>query len=77
MGGGNTQQAIQAAPTPVKAPPVTTSSAEVIQAQQDLAQQNLMKKSIKKTVFAGDTGGYKGMPSSGTPAPTPTASKLG
>jgi len=39
MGGGNPQQAIQAAPTPVTAPPVTTSSAEVIQAQQDLAQQ--------------------------------------
>jgi hypothetical protein len=74
MGGGSPAQAIQAAPTPVTAPPVTTSSAEVIQAQQDYAQQNMMKKSIKKTIMAGDTGGYKGMPPTG---PSPTAAKLG
>jgi len=75
-GGGSPAAAVQAAPTPVTAPPVTTSSAEVIQAQQDVAQQNLMKKSIKKTVFAGDTGGYKGMPGAGA-APTATTPKLG
>jgi hypothetical protein len=77
MGGGQPAAAIQAAPTPVAAPPVTTSSAEVIQAQQDIAQQNLMKKSIKKTVFAGDTGGYKGMPATPAGGPSPTSAKLG
>jgi hypothetical protein len=76
MGGGSPAAAVQAAPLPVAAPPVTTSSAEVIQAQQDIAQQNLMKKSIKKTVFAGDTGGYKGMPGAGV-GPAPTTPKLG
>lgn len=38
---------------------MTGSSAEVIQAEQDMAQQNLLKKSVKKTIFAGDTGSYK------------------
>ena len=57
MGGGGSApaQQIQSLPVPTPAPPVTGSSAEVVQAQQDLAQQNLMKKSIKKTIFAGDT----------------------
>ncbi len=58
-GGGNQSAAIQSAPVPTPAPPVTASSAEVVQAEQDTAQQNLLKKSVKKTIYAGDTGGYK------------------
>lgn len=60
MGGGGAPQAqqIASAPVPTPAPPVTASSAEVVQAEHDLAQQNLIKKSVKKTVFAGDTMGF-------------------
>ena len=50
--------AIESAPVPTPAPPVTSDAPEVIQAQQDLAQQNLLKKSVKKTMLAGDTGGF-------------------
>ena len=60
MGGGsNTASQIQSAPIPTPAPPVTTTQSEVVQAQMDTAQSNLMKKTLKKTVFAGDTGGYQ------------------
>lgn len=56
MGGGtpNIPKAPQAAP------PVTESRKEVQQASSDVAQQELMKRSIRKTIHAGDTGGYKG-----------------
>lgn len=57
-GGSGAAARIEAAPIPTPAPPVTSSSAEVIQAEQDYAQQNLMKKSVKKTIMAGDTGGF-------------------
>ena len=56
--GGSAIQQVQAAPVPTPAPPVTTTNAQVVQAQHDLAQQELLKKNIKKTVYAGDTGGY-------------------
>jgi hypothetical protein len=55
--GGSPAPAIASAPVPIAAPPVTGTSAEVIQAQQDYASQNLLKKSVKKTIYAGDTGG--------------------
>jgi hypothetical protein len=58
-GGGGQAQAVQQAPVPTPAPPVTTSSPEVMAAQQDVLQQQMLKKSIKKTIYAGDTGGYK------------------
>lgn len=60
MGGGGAPQAqaIQSAPVPTPAPPVTANSAEVVQAEHDLAQQNLLKKSVKNTIKAGDTGGF-------------------
>lgn len=58
-GGGGSVQQIQSLPVPTPAPPVTASAAEVVQAEQDTAQQNLMKKSIKKTIFAGDSGGFQ------------------
>lgn len=78
-GGGGGASAIQAAPVPLPAPPVTSSNREVIQAEQDNAMQNLMKKSVKKTIFAGDTGGYApgGVnPAMGTPTPA-SYKKLG
>ncbi len=53
-------------PTPVDplanvpAPPVTMSNLDVVNSQQDFLHQEMMKKSIKKTIYAGDTGGWKG-----------------
>ena len=58
-GGGSPAQQIQQAPVPLPAPPVTQDNAAVIQAQHDVAQANLLKKSVKKTIYAGDTGGWK------------------
>lgn len=69
-GGGGYAQQVQSAPVPTPAPPVTTSSPEVMAAQQDVLQQQMLKKSIKKTIYAGDTGGYKpqaGMAGAGGP----------
>lgn len=45
---------------PTAAPPVTASAQEVVQAGIDLRQQELRKKSIKKTTVAGETGGWMG-----------------
>ncbi len=42
------------------APPVTMSNLDVVNASQDQLRQEMLKKSIRKTIFAGDTGGYKG-----------------
>lgn len=58
-GGASAASSIASAPVPVPAPPVTGSAAEVIAAEHDIAQQNLLKKSVKKTILAGDTGGFK------------------
>ncbi len=41
------------------APPVTMSNLDVVNSQQDFLHQEMMKKSIKKTIFAGDTGGFR------------------
>lgn len=57
-GGGGQAQQIASAPVPTPAPPVTSDNPAVIQAEMDLAQQNLIKKSVKKTILAGDTGAY-------------------
>ena len=59
MGSPPQSQAIESAPVPTPAAPVTATNSEVIQAQQDYAQQNLLKKSINKTILAGDTGGFQ------------------
>jgi hypothetical protein len=58
LGNKSTPSAIDSAPIPTPASPIGSAAAEVIAAEQDLAKQNLMKKSVKKTIFAGDTGGY-------------------
>lgn len=57
-GGGGQAQMIASAPVPTPAPPVTQNNAAVQQADQDTAAQNLISKSVKKTILAGDTGGY-------------------
>ena len=57
--GGGGASAVAAAPTPTPAPPVSMSNSDVVQAQKDIAQQELLKKNIKKTIYAGDTGGWK------------------
>ncbi len=74
-GGGSQVQQIQSAPIPVPAPPVTSSAPEVLQARQDLAQENLMKKTIKKTIFAGDNSGFQA--GAGPAVPPTTYRKLG
>lgn len=80
-GGGSGASAVESAPVPTPAPPVTATNEEVIQAEQDTAQQNLIKKSVKKTIFAGDTGGYKpgmaGSPGAPGAAATSFKTKLG
>ena len=49
----------QASPVPDPSPPVQPTASEVVQAGMDLRQQEMMKKNIKSTIKAGDTGGYK------------------
>lgn len=46
------------ASVPTPAPPVTADNQAVLMAEHDMAQSNLMKKSIKNTIMAGDTGGF-------------------
>jgi hypothetical protein len=58
-GGPSPAQQIAAAPVPLPAKPVTPANEAVVQAEHDLAAQNMLKKSVKKTIIAGDTGGYK------------------
>ena len=67
MGGGS--PTLPAAPLPT--PPVTTTNAEVVQAQNDLRRQALIKKGYAATIYAGDTGGYS--PKALTPSPANTA----
>ena len=57
-GGSSGAAATQSAPVPTPAPPVTADNQSVIAAEQDMARQNLIKKSVKNTILAGDTGGY-------------------
>lgn len=73
-------QQIESAPIPTPSPGVTNTSREVVQAEQDFAKEDLLKKSIKRTIFAGDTGGFGGQPNnpfSATPGAPPPKGKLG
>ena len=45
---------IAAQPIPTPAPPVTSDSQQVLQAQQALQNQLGQQKTVKKTIFAGD-----------------------
>lgn len=80
FGGNSGAQAVQSAPVPTPAPPVTADNPAVIAAEQDYAHQNLLKKSVKHTMLAGDTGGWNPANPSGAGAPGPVSgyrSKLG
>lgn len=79
-GGGSTTPppAIAQAPAPIATPPVTSTNAEVVQAQNDLRRQSLRKRGFSKTIFAGDTGGWSAVaPKINTPSGVNTATKLG
>ncbi len=61
FGGGGNQGAQQIANAPAAAavPPVTSTSADVVQAQQDMRRQSLRKRGfVASTMFAGDTNGW-------------------
>lgn len=58
-GGGSQAQAIESAPVPLPAPPVTANNQAVMQAEHDYAKQQQGQKSVRKTIIAGDTGGYQ------------------
>lgn len=82
MSSGGTTSPISQAPAPTVAPPVTTTNAEVVQAQNDLRRLSLRQRGFAKTTLAGDTGGWH---APGVPTPTKpvmggglgTAGKLG
>lgn len=59
MGKAPQQTIIQQQPIAEPTPPVTKTANEVVQAGMDLRQQELLKKNIRSTIKAGDTGGFK------------------
>jgi len=69
--------AIDSLPVPTPQPPITPANAQVVQAEQDFAKASLLKKSVKRTILAGDTGGFRpgeaGYP--GNPGPGPSTYK--
>ncbi len=76
-GGSAPAQAIDSAPIPTPAPPVTPNNQAVLMAEHDMAAQNLLKKSISKTIMAGDTGGYSAGKPNANPVATGYKAKLG
>lgn len=54
------------APAPPPAPPPTATSADVAQADEQLRRDQLKKKGLRKTVLAGETGGYNAQLGGGT-----------
>lgn len=54
----NAGAAIDALPVPLPSKPITSASPEVIAAENDYARAQMLKKSIRNTIYAGDTGGY-------------------
>ncbi len=70
-GGSSQAQQIQSAPVPLPAPPVTANNQAVLQAEHDFALQNQGKKSIRKTIVAGDTGGFQKPAATGSGAMGP------
>lgn len=57
-GGGSKTQTPTTQPVVAAAPPVTASSAEVIQAGQQQRKDAAKRKGLRKTLLAGETGGY-------------------
>lgn len=57
--GSSEADAINAANVPTPATPAGPSDEAVMQQMHDVAQQGLLKKSVKNTIYAGDTGGYR------------------
>lgn len=55
----NAGAAIDAVPVPTPAKPISPANPQVQAAKDDYADANLLKKSIKKTIIAGDTGGFQ------------------
>lgn len=72
-----TAAALDAVPVPLPGKPLTASSAEVLQSQGDYLKDNLLKKSVKKTIMAGDTGGFKKPNLGNATAPIDSYRKLG
>jgi len=68
--GGGGSPTIEQQPIPTPAPPVTSDSQQVLQAQQQLAGKLAQQKTVKGTIYAGDVAynpaasGVAGQPSS-------------
>lgn len=69
-GGSSAAQQIQSAPVPLPAPPVTPNNQASLQAEHDFALAQQAKNSIRKTIIAGDSGGYKPNTQAGAAGPT-------
>lgn len=67
---------MQAAPIPEPAPPVKNTAQEVVQAGMDLRQQEAMKKGLKKTTIAGETGGWRNAPNAAYGMPSAPSVKV-
>ena len=72
LGGGGGPAPAAVAPVPTPAPPVTSDAPSVVQAEHDVAVQNLLKKSVKQTIIAGDTA-YNPMGANAANQPNPSA----
>jgi len=74
----NPSNAIDSLPVPTPQAPITAADPEVIAAEDDYTRAQLQKFGINKTVFAGNTMGYKpgeaGQP--GTPGAAPATFKV-
>ena len=78
LGGGSSGAAsIAAAPVPTPAPPVEPTNQASLQAEHDVAVQNLLKKTTAKTRLAGDSMYVPGGNNPAGQAPAPTSYRSG
>jgi len=68
-GGSEQAKQIESAPVPLPAPPITTNNAASLAAEHDYAMRQAQMKSVKSSIIAGNTGGYKPKPPSGPTSP--------
>lgn len=61
--------AIDSAPVPTPAAPVSPNNPAAVQAEHDYSMANMLKKSVRKTIVAGDTGGFTAANPNGTTGP--------